>query len=322
MGRWHAHSLQRIGGFVAVVADPDFARATLLAREFRGARAVASLRDAIASDDIDVVHVCTPPDGRESIVASALHQRRHVLAEKPLASGAARAAELHSLATSSGVILCPVHQFVFQPGALRAAAMRDDIGVLRQFNAVIASAGASDGDDRAQDRLVFDILPHPLSLAERLLDGGTGGVRWNALRSSPGEAAVIGSGSGLALSITVSTHSRPTRNTLHLSGDGGSVYADLFHGFAVVERGAVSRLHKAVRPFTVAGSTLIAASANLAGRAVRRESAFPGLRELVSRFYAAVATGDESPIPASESIGAAAARDNIINLLRFDGALA
>ncbi len=322
MGRWHAHSVQRIGGSVAVVADPDFARAALLASQFPGARAVPSLPDAIAAEGIDVVHVCTPPDGRESIVASALHQRRHVLAEKPLALGAARAAELHSLAASSGVILCPVHQFLFQPGALRAAAARDDIGVVRQFNAVIASAGASDGDDVAQDRLVFDILPHPLSLAERLLDGGTGGVRWSAVRSSPGEAAIIGAGSGLALSITVSTHSRPTRNTLHLSGDGGSVYADLFHGFAVVERGVVSRLHKAARPFAVAGLTLVAASSNLASRAVRRESAFPGLRELVARFYSAVATGGESPITALESIGVAAARENIINLLRFDGAVA
>ena len=43
----------------------------------------------------------------------------------------------------------------------------------------------------------------------------------------------------------------------------------------------------------------------LAGRALRRETAYPGLRELVRRFHAAAATGAPSPIPLAE-IGAVA----------------
>ncbi|HVF40237.1 MAG TPA: Gfo/Idh/MocA family oxidoreductase [Gemmatimonadaceae bacterium] len=322
MGRWHAASVRKIGGNVEVIADPDVDRAAALAKDHSGARVAASLPEAIADHRIDVVHVCTPPDGRESIIASAIHQHKHVLAEKPLASGAVRTAELYSLAAGCGVLLCPVHQFLFQPGTLRADAMRAEIGTIRQLSLVIATAGASNGDETAQDRLVFDILPHPLSLAERLLSGGVVSARWEARRSSAGECTIIGAAGEVSITISVSTHSRPTRNTLHLSGDSGSVHADLFHGYSVVERGSVSRAQKAARPFIVAGTSLLAASANLATRVVRAESAFPGLRELIERFYVAAARGGDPPISPREAIAVAASRDNIVRLLRLDGALA
>ena len=317
MGRWHADAVQRSGGKIVAIADDDVARARKLA-DIYGARATASSRDALSA--IDVVHICTPLEGREEIISAALDQRRHVLAEKPLASTAAIASELHSRANLAGVLLCPVHQFLFQPGTLRTAKLRESIVPLRQFSAEISSAGADHGSDQARDRLAFDILPHPLALGERLVPGGLAGIRWVAARAAPGEMHIIGVARGTGFSIQLSTTARPTRNTLRLSGDRGTIHLDLFHGFAVVESGELSRVKKAVRPFTGAVGTLAAATGNLARRAMRGESAFPGLRELVARFYSAAASGGPPPVSASESIAVAVARDDIIGLLRIQGA--
>jgi hypothetical protein len=92
------------------------------------------------------------------------------------------------------------------------------------------------------------------------------------------------------------------------------VRANLFHGYATLERGAPSRLDKVGRPFLGSTAALGAAAANLVGRAMRRESAYPGLRELVRRFHLACAGLGPSPISADESIDVARARDAIIHL--------
>jgi len=319
MGRWHADAVRRAGGNVVLIADADPARALKLA-DICGARVARSTQEAISS--VDVVHVCTPPAGREAIISAALDACRHVLAEKPLAATAGIVAGLHSRAASAGVLLCPVHQFLFQQGTLRAAALRDDIAPVRQVSAEISSAGADGGSEKARDQLAFDILPHPLALGERLIPGGLSGMRWLGVRAAPGQIHIIGTARGVSFSVQLSTTTRPTCNMLRLAGDRGSIHADLFHGFAVVEPGKVSRLRKATRPFTVSASTLVAATENLTRRAMRNESAFPGLRELVARFYSAVAEGGAAPISADESIAVAAARDDIIALLRIEGAVA
>ncbi len=320
MGRWHADAVRRAGGEVIAVADADIARARKLADGFAGSRVVSSPREAMSS--VEVVHVCTPLAGRDEIISAALELGCHVLAEKPLAATAGSVTELHSRAAAAGVLLCPVHQFIFQPGALRAAALCGRIAPLRQFAAVVCSAGADNRSDQERDELAFGILPHPLSLAERLTPGGLSGIRWLGNRAAAGEVQVIGSARGIAFSIQLSTTARPTRHALRIAGEGGTIHADLFHGFAFAEAGDVSRLRKTTRPFTYAAATFSAATGNLARRAMRGESGFPGLRELVARFHAAASNGGASPIPMSESLSVAVARDDIIEILRRDGALA
>ena len=88
--------------------------------------------------------------------------------------------------------------------------------------------------------------------------------------------------------------------------------ANLYHGYASLERGTPSRLDQLARPFAGAALVLGAATSNLARRAVRGESAYPGLRELVERFYRATIGACEPPISAAESIDVARARDRLV----------
>src|SRR5512136_819891 len=47
----------------------------------RNLKAYKSIEDLI--NDVDVVHICTPPSTHEPIIIAALEKNRHVIVEKP-----------------------------------------------------------------------------------------------------------------------------------------------------------------------------------------------------------------------------------------------
>jgi predicted dehydrogenase len=317
MGRRHAEAAQRAGARISLVTDSDSSKAGALARQL-GAKSTDVASDALSRDVADVVHVCTPLENHEGVVRAALGAGLHAMVEKPLASSAAITAELYALAATNSVHLCPTHQFLFQPGVMGLLDNRQTLGKLRDLSIATCTAGADEKDDAARDRVAFNILPHPLSLASRILPDGLANAHWRSVRTAPGEIHALGMSGETTISILISTHGRPTRNTLVLTGDRATWHADLFHGFGFEEEAAVSRASKMTRPFALAARTLAAASQNAAGRALAGETAFPGLRELVRRFYASVQSGEDSPVTINEALDVAAARDTIILSLAGD----
>jgi predicted dehydrogenase len=251
-------------------------------------------------------------ESHEAVTDAALLSGAHVLVEKPLAGDCATVERLHSRATERGVLLCPVHQFLFQPGVLDACRWLRDLGTVRHFELVACSAGAKQGSSTEGEQVARDILPHALALARRLLGTGWLESGWYIAPGIAGEIRASTSYGPTSLSIMVSMSARPTENSLTIRCDRGTVRANLYHGYAVLERGEVSRLDKVARPFAGAALVLGAATSNLARRAVRAESAYPGLRELIARFYRATTGACESPIGAAESIDVARARDRLI----------
>jgi predicted dehydrogenase len=313
MGRWHAHAIRHAGGRVAAIVDADLRRGEALAQRLPGKPVV--VRDIgylLSKHPVDIVHVCTPVESHEAVTGAALLAGAHVLVEKPLAPDCATVEMLHARATEQGVLLCPVHQFLFQPGVLSAAEWLGELGPIRHFELVACSAGAGQGSSEARERVALDILPHGLALARRLL-----GSAWleSGWYTAPGEAGEIRASTACgstSISMTVSMRARPTENSLTIRCDGGTVRANLYHGYASLERGTVSRFDKLARPFAGAALVLGAASENLARRVLRAESAYPGLRELVARFYQATTGACAPPIGAAESIDVARARDRLV----------
>lgn len=305
MGRWHSHAARRAGAVVRAVVDSDTSRARSLAGAAGGASACARLEDALASGPVDVVHVCTPPPTHEALASAALEAGSHVLVEKPLAPDLAATRRLLARADASGRLLCPVHQFLFQAGTLWANAALPELGRLRLFEMRVCSAGAEGRPDAEHDAVALEILPHGLALAARCCPAPIASGEWRLRRAAAGELMVDSVVGGVAASIQVSMAGRPPVNQLQLVAEHGTIHADLFHGFAYVERGSRSRASKITRPFAVAMRHGAAATANLVRRTVRGEPAYPGLRELVSRFYAAVAGEAPNPIPAAETLAVA-----------------
>lgn len=310
MGRFHAGAIARAGGTLVAVVDPNPLRRRSLARQ--RTTTFATLDElATAGVEFDVAHVCAPSSVHAELIKQALALDAHVVVEKPVAADARVTATLLAAAAERGLLLVPVHQFLFQPGIQRLLSGRSELGTLVRcaFEATTAGAALSAVEP---DELVGDILPHPLALFARLASRGIEELDWSVLRPAPGELRAIAHASGTTFEITISTRGRPTRAGLEVTGTGASVRADLFHGFAVVERGAPTRARKAARPFMLAGATLAHAGVNLGSRLARRETAYPGLRELVRRTYAAIASGGPPPIDARETLAVAQTRDNIL----------
>jgi predicted dehydrogenase len=315
MGRWHAHYARQCGAALVGVADSQRPEPELKQR-FRGAAVFRDAEMLVKELKPDVLHVCTPADTHERIVEVALRAGAHVLVEKPLALTAESTERLMVQAAERGVLLTPVHQYAFQDGMLRAEATLRQIGRPLHFDVVICSAGGTQLRGEQLDNLVADILPHPLSLLDRLFPGVLGDIEWGKAQLLNGECRIFAEAHGVSVSILISLHGRPTESSLRLTCEGGTIHVDLFHGFAVVDPGVIdpggsSRWLKITHPFTLATRTLWAAGWNLTRRAISREPAYPGLRRLIRLFYQAVAEDKDAPLTASHVVEVARVRDRL-----------
>jgi predicted dehydrogenase len=306
MGRWHAHAARRLGIDVLAVVDVDSRAAQALASRLGPrTRPFAELDEALRARDVDVVHVCTPAGTHGPLVGVALEAGRHVLVEKPLAASLPETEAMLHAAREAGVRLTAVHQLPFQPGVRRLHEL--DLGDLVAVDYTTASAGGEGRPAASRTALLREIVPHAASLFQRFAPGFD--PRRLDVEAREDELAVAGWHGSTRLAAFVTLRGRPPRNELRVTGTRASGVADLFHGFAVVDSVGGGRRGKVARPFAVSGAVLAAAALNGARRARGREPAYPGLRELIRRFYAAALEGAEPPIADEEILAAAALAD-------------
>jgi len=313
MGRWHAHGIRRVGGQLVGIVDPDADRAGAIVQAHPGCLPFSRLDDALARHPA-FVHVCTPLESHVPLVRMALQAGAHVIAEKPLAPTAEETRALLDLAAEAGRLLVPVHQFPWQDGVRWLLRGLPGLGPILHLELATASAGANHLPAGEVDRVAGDILPHFLSLTRRLVCAPLPEHEWSVLKPRPGEWRVSGRAGQTSIAYFVSMAARPTFAELRILGERGSGRADLFHGYASVEGGAVSRAAKVARPFRVATQSLVAASLNLVRRAARREPAYPGLTELIRQAYLASMHRSDNPVPREETEDVARVRDLLLSL--------
>ena len=312
MGRWHAHALTHAGHTVVAVVDSNLDRAATIAQTHAGARAFATLAE---SSDADVVHVCTPLGTHVSLALEAIARGSHVIVEKPLAITPEETSRVIESATSARVLVVPVHQFPFQRGVIDAQQSMPTIGAVLHVDFTACTAGAAGKSDAEQDRLAREVLPHPMSLLARLIAPEISTIKWEGAHTRPGELRANGVLGGASVSVVVSTHGRPTTNQMRIIGEHGTIAIDLYHGFSVATHGRATRTGKVAQPFVNAASQFGAAAGNLVKRAAARESAYPGLRELVRAFYDAVSDGTPAPISTAETMAVANAVAHVEQLM-------
>ena len=313
MGQWHAYFAQRLGAQVAAIVDSAPGAATSLSRSVKNAAVFGEMGAMLEAVRPHVVHICTPLSSHLPLTLQAVEAGVHALVEKPLTHMVGQTQALLQKAREMGVHVCPVHQFGFQSGVARAAEALDGLGDALYANFTICSAGGGAETGAALDAIVADVLPHPLSTLQTLWPRNPLQAHdWTAHSRRSGELHVQGSTSGVAVSVYVSMNARPTRCDLDILCSGGSIHLNFFHGYAVVRHGRPSRVDKIMQPFRFAGKTFTVAAINLAGRALRRDMAYPGLSALISRFYAAVRSADGNPISAQDTLAAAIVREQVI----------
>ncbi len=306
MGRFHAQYADKIGAQIVGVVDLDLDRATVLAEKYQ-VSAFDGLPKALAASRPDIVHVCTPASAHDEAIQTAIESGVHMLVEKPLSQSFDRTASLLARASAENLVLSPVHQLAFQSWIQEVGAVGRIVDICYET----CSAGAEGASPEAQDQVVDDILPHPLALFERILPGSTD-EDWAVLRPASGEFRAHTDHDGVILSIALSMHGRPPRHGLRVTGDQGTLVADLFHGFAVRELGSASRAYKVLRPFVLGGQQLGTAGSNLGRRILAKESGYPGLIQQIRAVYSQV-RGGPCALSHSHILGVAKSRDRLRN---------
>jgi predicted dehydrogenase len=112
IGRVHARSARLAGARIAGVAASTLESAATAGRELGAERAFDTAEELIGSDDVDVVHVCTPNHLHLPLAKAVLAAGKHLVCEKPVALDASGAAEL--LEASNGSPAVATVPFVYR----------------------------------------------------------------------------------------------------------------------------------------------------------------------------------------------------------------
>jgi predicted dehydrogenase len=132
-GAVHARAVRTAGGVVTAVACSTEAAAAAAAQRLQAGRPARSALDLVTADDVDIVHVCSPNDTHAELAERAIAAGKHVICEKPLATGLAGAQRMAALAAAAGVIAAVPFVYRFYPmvRAARGRVRRGDAGPLR-----------------------------------------------------------------------------------------------------------------------------------------------------------------------------------------------
>lgn len=312
MGRWHANAAVRANTSISGIVDSNFETATRLTRKCRGAKVYSSIEEMFDKTQIDVLHICTPAETHTQMAEKAIEHGVNVVIEKPITPSAHETEKLLKNALIKGVRVCAVHQFVFQDGVKKAKMELGKIGKLVHIENIICSAGGIGMSELKRNIIVADILPHPLSLMQFLIPDRIDCCDWKTDSPDFGEFRAFCETEKTTLSIFISMNARPTECTLKIVGTKGSIYLDLFHGFAIMQPGKVSRANKTLLPFSISVRKFLIASMNLSKRIVRREFAYPGLNNMICSFYDSVLYKSDYQVSDKDTIIISRVRDSFI----------
>ncbi|MDQ1627189.1 MAG: hypothetical protein QOI54_933 [Actinomycetota bacterium] len=133
IGEVHARAIRAAGGTLAAVAEATPAGSEAAARRLGASWAAPDAEALITSDDVDVVHICTPNHLHAPLVKLALESGKHVICEKPLAVSVDQAEQLVAAAASAGVISAVPFVYRYYPTVreARSRVARGDAGTLR-----------------------------------------------------------------------------------------------------------------------------------------------------------------------------------------------
>lgn len=286
-------------------------------------KAYADFDDMLANADLDVLHVCAPPNAHYPLAKQALEAKVNVLVEKPFTVQPEHAAELYAVAEANSVKICPMYNMLFDKAYLKVKELVKS-GVIGKVVSAEACYGFNLGGERSKYNLkgsshwVFqtkgahlqNVGPHTMSL---LLDAigidelETKGIHVSNPSFTDTEPEHAASTEYRALlsngdtpgSFTVTLNSKPHQIFLRICGTEATLYYDISNWQYFLERvgdvgpNQVARAWNNIRN----GSKRVFSTFGAAGDMLMGNlSHFDGLWELVSLYYSSLEAGAEPPI--------------------------
>jgi predicted dehydrogenase len=126
VGRVHLEGIRRLGYVqLYAIGEPQVEKARALAAEFGAEKVEADYRRILEDPAVEAVHVCTPNALHFPIARDAMQAGKHVICEKPLATGLAEARELVKVAAENKRRNCTFHNLRFYPMVQHMRRMRE-----------------------------------------------------------------------------------------------------------------------------------------------------------------------------------------------------
>ena len=149
-------------------ADLDPSRLQLVRDLFPSIETTTDVEQVLADPRVQAVVVATPTITHFDFTKRALAAGKHVLCEKPLATGSAEANELVALARDTRRVLMVGHVFLFNPGIikLRELVASGELGRLYYLHATRTNLGPV----RQDVDCVWDLATHDISICNWLLE--------------------------------------------------------------------------------------------------------------------------------------------------------
>ena len=115
IGGVHAYAVRAAGGRLTRIADTSAESAASAAIRLGAEAPAPSAAELIASEEVDVVHICTPNDTHAELAMLALQHGKAVICEKPLATTTADAEAVTAAANQAGAVTAVPFVYRFHP---------------------------------------------------------------------------------------------------------------------------------------------------------------------------------------------------------------
>lgn len=144
-----------------MVCDLDSRRLDHIRSRYPSVQTSRNYRDLLESD-VEAVAIATPVSTHHRIALDCLRAGKHVLIEKPLASGSAEARAIVEAGEEAGRVVMVGHTFVYNPAVVALKEIIDggEIGQVYYFNCTRVNLGLYQPDVN----VVWDLAPHDISI--------------------------------------------------------------------------------------------------------------------------------------------------------------
>lgn len=262
----------------------------------------------------DVVHVVTPPATHADLAIQAMRAGCNVLVEKPMALSVEEADRMITAARETGKSVCVDHNRLFSPPTLEARRLLES-GELGELVSVDFYQGAgfpfwitpAQIEDRSVAKLpgglVQDLAPHCLY---SLLEFIGAPVRFHVLSKKNGlapaapaeEVRLMMEGKRILGTGTISLSAQPYMNYFTLYGSKMTAIVNLENFTLMVKRDRFTQqlLRKSTGGIDQALQLTAGTIGSVLHFATGKLPRYPGILELIRRFYGSVQDGTPPPV--------------------------
>lgn len=236
IGTVHANAVRAAGGLVSRVAASTPERSAAAAVRLGALASAATAEEVIDSDDVDVVHICTPNSLHTPLARRALAAGKPVVCEKPLATTLSDARSLASEAGDQVATVPFVYRFYPAVREARARVAAGEAGPLHLLHGAYLQdwqAGGASAGWRGEDaeggayRAFADIGVHWCDLVEFTTGHRITRLLANTAGGGTATTVLFATDADASGSMLVSQTAIGRRNALRFSLDG----SDAAYGF-------------------------------------------------------------------------------------------